>query len=212
MNEVLFVCHANICRSPMAQRLTALAAGDRLITASAGTHAFAGDPMHPGAAAALREVGADPAGHASRPLTGAMVGSASLVLTATREQRAAAATLAPAALARIFTLRQFGRLAAAVDPARVQHPSTDGSTDVSTVDKLERLLAEVALVRGSVQPVPPAQDDLADPVQGTADDLRACVRTIQTALSWWLSLVDIDLVTDGPTSAAARWASDPSAP
>ena len=96
------------------------------------------------------------------------------------------------------------------------------------MELLGALLAEVALVRGTVQPVPPAQDDLADPVHGTQDDIRACVRTIQTALARWLSLVDINLdtdadtdadteavtdaVTDGSRSAAAHWASDRSAP
>ena len=49
---VLFVCHANICRSPLAEALFAhLAAqsglGDMFSIASAGTHAMDGAPPHP---------------------------------------------------------------------------------------------------------------------------------------------------------------------
>jgi hypothetical protein len=90
---LLFVCHANICRSAMAERLARLAlTGSRTpvgITAtSAGTHARSGDDMHPGAAEILTELGADPVGFRSRPLSADLIGSAGLVLTATREQRA----------------------------------------------------------------------------------------------------------------------------
>ena len=169
---LLFVCHANLCRSPMAERL-ALSVHKGPI-ASAGTHARAGEPMHPFARDTLIDRGADPSGFRSRGLTPDLVTSAALVLTATREQRAICVTLAPAALPRTFTLRQFGRLATVLA--------------ASAPAGLEAALGEVARARAEVAPVVPADDDLTDPVAGTAADFAACAALIEAALEPTLSL------------------------
>ncbi|MFC7483831.1 low molecular weight phosphatase family protein [Luedemannella flava] len=100
--RILFVCHANLCRSPIAERLLRLAIGTRpglaevgVTAASAGTHARAETAMHPLAAEALWEMGADTGGFATRRVHAGMLARADLVLTAAREQRAACVTLAP---------------------------------------------------------------------------------------------------------------------
>jgi protein-tyrosine phosphatase len=142
--------------------------------------------MHPGAAAALRELGVDAGGFASRVLSADLVAGAQLVLTATREQRAACVTLYPTALRRIFTIRQFGRLA----EAAVNLPeSGDVAGRGITEPGLNALLEAVARVRGELQPVEPEEDDLADPVNGTADDMRACARAIARSLRPALALI-----------------------
>lgn len=165
----------------MAERIAALTVGDRLAVGSAGTHAWVGDPIHPGAAAALREVGADPGAFASRPLTAALVAQADLVLTAGRAERAASVTLCPPALRRVFTLRQFGRLSAAADPDRL--------VGAGPAERLAAMRVEVARVRGQVQPAAADEDDLADPFNGTQDDMRACVERIRASLAPWLPLI-----------------------
>ena len=176
---ILFVCQANICRSPLAERLTwHLSHGLR--AESAGTHARAGDPMHPAARELLAAAGADTTAFGSRRVTAALVAGAGLVLTATRAQRAHCVTLAPAALGRTFTIRQFGRLAAAVDPGRI--------TATEARPRLAEVLAEVARARGAVQP---GEDDLADPANGTAADMRACAQTIEAALRPVLALIAV---------------------
>lgn len=60
----LFVCTANICRSPIAERLalSVWGTGSPIAVISAGTHATAGRPMAAEAADALRELGGDPEG------------------------------------------------------------------------------------------------------------------------------------------------------
>src|SRR5262245_33025861 len=90
----LYVCHANECRSPMAERLTRRMFADRfgaaaaeLHVVSAGTHARTGRPMRPEAAKVLTYFAADPTGFASRPLGPGFIEGADLVLTATRAQR-----------------------------------------------------------------------------------------------------------------------------
>src|SRR5690606_31677156 len=99
---------------PMAERLARVLGAGRVQVASAGTHARPGLAMHALAESTLRELGADPTGFASRPVDPAMVAEADLVLTADRRQRSICADLVPAAVRRTFTIRQFGRLAAAV--------------------------------------------------------------------------------------------------
>ena len=63
MIKVLFVCHGNICRSPMAEYLfrelaMRRGAGDRFFVASAATSADEiGNPVHPGTVRILRRHG-----------------------------------------------------------------------------------------------------------------------------------------------------------
>ncbi|HET9519130.1 MAG TPA: hypothetical protein VFO77_15515, partial [Actinoplanes sp.] len=62
--EIVFVCHANLCRSPLAEGLARRMLDDAFgsaahtaVVSSAGTHAFAGSPMHQGSAQVLGECG-----------------------------------------------------------------------------------------------------------------------------------------------------------
>jgi protein-tyrosine phosphatase len=85
--NILVVCTANVCRSPMAAALLgALDAPLRI--RSAGTRAVAGQPIHPYAAAALHSAGfPDAASHRSLPLLPSMLQEADLVLCMTGEHR-----------------------------------------------------------------------------------------------------------------------------
>jgi protein-tyrosine phosphatase len=185
---LLFVCHANICRSPMAERLARHALTDRLGPAgapitvvSAGTHAPVGEPMHPGASHALGELGADGNGFRSRPVSAELVTGANLVLAASRQERGHCVALSPSAMNRTFTIRQIGRLAAELEPRCL--------SDVPPARRWAVLLEELGAARGRLQPVPAEDDDLADPVDGTAEGFRTCAAEIQHALTAVLALI-----------------------
>jgi protein-tyrosine phosphatase len=137
--------------------------------------------MHPASAGVLLEIGADPHGFRSRRLTPEHLHAADLVLTASRSQRAACVGLAPAVLGRAFTILQFCRLAAAVPPDRVV------GSDPAV--RLAGLLDEVHLVRAELPPSPPAEEDLADPVNGTVADFRACRDLLADSLGTVVRLV-----------------------
>ena len=183
---ILFVCHANLCRSPLAERLARRAFDDAfgpaaagVDTASAGTRAYAGSAMHRNSADVLTECGVDPGGFASRTVTPAVLNDADLVLTATREQRSACLTLAPGAVRRTFTIRQFERFAAAAPPVR--HGPVP--------DRLRALLDGVNATRHTM-PAAGADDDLPDPVGRPIEAFRVCaedvwrsLRTVVTAVS-----------------------------
>jgi protein-tyrosine phosphatase len=173
---LLFVCHANVCRSPIAERLARHELGENrgLAVASAGTHALPDEPMHPSAARVLRERGADPDGFRTRQLSAELVASADLVLAASRRERSVCAALAPSAVGRAFTIRQFGRLAAAVPRRKAT---------------MAELLDEIRAVRGSLQPVRPEEDDLPDPVNGSMADFRTCADEIRRSLAAALAFI-----------------------
>jgi len=179
--EVLFVCHANQCRSAMAERLANRAFADRigvrgskLNVSSAGTHARAGVPMHRTAAEVLCERRAYADCFGSRLLTPPILATPNLILTATREQRTACMNLVPSVARRTFTLRQFGRMVAAATRADT---TVDNSPDALR-DRMRRAVA----ARAVLQPVAPEDDDLADPVRDPIDAFRQCADAIEGVL------------------------------
>lgn len=83
--RVLFVCTANISRSPYAERrarhLLGRSSGGRLRLASAGVPGFAGRPMDPAMVVELEARGGSADGHVSRSVTGAELEDSDVVVT-----------------------------------------------------------------------------------------------------------------------------------
>ena len=192
---VLIVCHANLCRSPMAEYLARELLSQRLggddpgvRVSSAGTHAVPGYPMHPHAARLTAERGTDPEAFRSRPLHADQLRTAGLILTATRAQRTTCVALAPSALRRTFTLRQFARLAtAAIDQG---WPARDGQRDPA--QRLDAAVAAASRARAGLQPpAQPDADDLTDPVGQPIAEFRRCVREIEQALGPAVGLIAV---------------------
>ena len=190
--QLLAVCTGNICRSPAVERLLArrmgvphcavgrpTATADRLRTparaakptldtsvliSSAGVAAVVGAAIsEPMSALLLREdANLDVSGFGARQLTAEMLTAADLVLTLTRQHRAAAVEMSPGVVRRTFTLRELARLALGIDLGEL--PSAPGST---AADRLRALVPLAAAQRGIV-PSTPADDDVVDPYGGGA--------------------------------------------
>ena len=107
--KVLFVCTANICRSPFMELTARHLAGDAPIEfRSAGTHGFTDHPMNPEMAVTLAPRGVE--GHQdflSRPLTRDELDWADVVLTAEADHRKFILDDHPALFRKVFTLGQF---------------------------------------------------------------------------------------------------------
>lgn len=162
---VLHVCMGNICRSPMAERLLALAvaertgAGELVHSHSTGTGGWhVGEPMHPSAARQVQIRGGDPAGFAARRLRSEDLGSADLVLVATGDQQLYVTALRPDAAPRTFVLGELGRLLPRVDQAGLP-PA--GDTPAAVHARGVALVAALDAARDGAGPRP--GDDLDDP-------------------------------------------------
>ena len=180
--EILFVCYANLCRSPMAELLARQAfdetfgvLGSVVVASSAGTRAYAGSAMHKRSAAVLAAAGIDPGAFVSRTVDSSVLATADLVLTAAREQRAACAELAPGKVRHTFTLRQFTRLVDAVG-------SVPGLANRTVPDRLRVLVARVNATRHLVPPVAAELDDLPDPVNQPIEAFEECADEIRRSL------------------------------
>jgi protein-tyrosine phosphatase len=163
--RLLFVCTGNICRSPFAEILTRHLLRSRLggraarafDVSSAGVQAVVGSAMHPDSRAELAPWnlhGAPAAGFTARQLHPAMIERSHLVLGVTPRHRSAVVARCPAALPTAFGLREFARLAAAVDP---------GQLPVHPVARAHALVDLAQLQRGLVPPDPDG-DDIPDPM------------------------------------------------
>lgn len=181
----------------MAERMLRHALAERLgedtsiyVVSSAGTGALVDYPIQEHAAALLAERDIDVDGFAARQLDAQLLTDADLLLGMTREHRAAAATEAPATIRRLFTLREFARLAAAgadqVDP------------DLEPVERARALVEAAAGQRGMVRPGQPADDDVPDPYGRPADAYRLPFALIAEAVE-----VIADLLSGSINESAA---------
>ena len=173
--DVLVVCTGNIGRSPMAEALLThhLADhGDVFSVRSAGTWARDGDPMEPGAIAALSEYGLD---HPfdSRVLTEQHLADADLVLTATREHRSHVSGKVPAVVRRCFTLFELARI--------IENAPTPPQITGSAVECAQQRVSWAAQVRGAARPDQPEVDDLDDPYGAPVEVYRAKAALIDRA-------------------------------
>lgn len=159
--RVLFVCTANICRSPWLEiSARGMAGGAPLVFASAGTHGFVDKPMDevmaqtlpPGAASAFR----------SRALDPQILSEAELVLVAETRHRSHILRDNPAMVRRVFTVGQFAHGA-------LENPGLHGRELVKTLG-----------VRRSPAL---AEHDISDPYRKGLDAAREGAAIMSTMLS-----------------------------
>ncbi|WP_116997647.1 hypothetical protein [Desertimonas flava] len=157
--RLLVVCTANVCRSPVAQRLLARALegvgtgdGRGWVVTSAGTGRYSAG-MDPGTVSAAAAVGVDLADHTSRTIDRSILGTdgADLVVTMTREHLRDVVALDPGAWPRTFTLKELARRAISIDA-----PTSDES-----FEDWRRRLGQGRQASAMLRPDP--ADDVSDP-------------------------------------------------
>jgi protein-tyrosine phosphatase len=189
---ILYVCTGNICRSPMAERLTRAGLARRLgpqalsfRVESAGTWGHEGSPMEPYAAQVLTDRGVVADDFVGRELAPEHVLGADLILAATRDHRDQVLAVDGLAGPRTFTLREFARLAGSVDrralpvgdlPARAR----------ALVDAAETLRRRVPPAGA---PASAYDDDIEDPLGAPLHVYRLCASRIADAVDSMLDTI-----------------------
>lgn len=168
---MLCVCTGNVARSPVLELVLDAATDASVVVASAGTRAVQHGPVAPTMAALLRERSISAEAFRSRDLTAELARGADLVLCLDATHRQTVLTLAPAALRRTFSLREFARLAA----ARAV-PMGEEADDAA---RLRAVTASALALRGGLGPS--SQDDIADPMGGPESAYRAAFDDITDA-------------------------------
>ncbi len=106
VTEILLMCTANRCRSPMAEALLQSALGDTANVSSVGIME-GGVRATENAVAVIAARGLDISEHRSRQLTREIVDDSDLVLCMERMHVREVAVTSPAALPKTFTLKEF---------------------------------------------------------------------------------------------------------
>ena len=156
MTDVLVLCAANMCRSPMAAALLAreLAARDAAVTVGSAGLLADGEPPAPLAVLAVADLGLDISAHRSRLLRAADLTAAGLVLVMARAQLRAAVVLAPGVWPRAFTLKELVRR------GEQAGPRPPGASLADWLAGAHEGRDRAALLGDS------ADDDVADPIGG----------------------------------------------
>jgi protein-tyrosine phosphatase len=181
MDDVLFVCTGNLCRSPSAALLLRQqlrdAGGAEVTVHSAGTVGADVGPPRP-LVEEGRAFGIDLAAHVPRTVDPAMIQAADLVVGLTREHVRETVVAVPSSFPRTFTLREVIR--------RGRHMGARGAAE-----DLGAWLARLhdGRLRTDLMGESP-DDDVMDPMGGTPDDYRrmltevaALTRTLRN-LAW----------------------------
>ena len=163
--EVLVVCTANVCRSPMAQALLGRRLADLGSDTTVRSAGMLGDgnPPYPEVVSAMAGYGLDVSSHRSRRVTPEDLERADLTLAMARENLRHAVVTAPTVWSQSFTLRELVRRGAAVG-GRAR-----GETLAGWLARVHEGRERAALLGDS------PDDDVADPAGGP------CQRYAETA-------------------------------
>lgn len=163
MPDVLVLCTANVCRSPMAQGFLAAELASRGVE---GTVRSAGTSLGPerppaDAVAAMAAWGVDTSGHRPRALGDELLVGVDLVLGMTRAHVREAVARAPAVFPKAFTLKELARRAAVVGVRPVDEPFAAWLARAGKGRDRATLMGRSAA------------DDVADPIGGPPAAYRA---------------------------------------
>lgn len=185
--RLLLVCTGNICRSPAAAVLIRKWADEdhpgQFVVESAGVRARVGEVIDPGAAAQLPE-SVDVSAFRARQVTVDMLEKSDLVLCMDRFQRGICVQMQPQILRRLFTLREFARIAAHLgrQESLQNSPERPPLGVMAGAVRWRQLLRDAPDGRPQTLAEQPTDDDVIDPYDATIREYRCAMRQILVAI------------------------------
>ncbi len=179
MSEILLVCQANQCRSPMAEvilrrELSRVGVAAGVSSAGLGED---GQPAAFGAVRALRRRGLDLREHVSRHVTPDMVHAASLVVGLERRHVRELVVMAPDVWPLTFTLKELVRRGELAGPRRPSESAEQWLERVHSGRKREELIGESP------------HDDVDDPMGGASADYERTADELDGLLTQLVNLL-----------------------
>lgn len=171
--RVLFVCTANMCRSPLAAGLFVHAAHERKVNdALAASAGFleGGRPVHEHVASILDDRGIDTSKKVSRKLSAELVEKSDLILTMTSEHARGVVGRFPNSIHRVYTFRHF---ASVVAPRATEITTNEWLTEVNRANRRAYLGEDEAL-------------DIADPIGRDFPVFVSLANELTNSISWIL--------------------------
>jgi protein-tyrosine phosphatase len=156
LSDIVVLCTANVCRSPMAAALLyrRLAALGVVVPVSSAGMIGGGDSPYPEVVSVMAVYGIEIASHRSRIACAADLARASLVLAMARDSLRYAVITEPAAWPRTFTLKEIVRRGSQIGPRRPGEPFSCWLSRAHAGRERTLLLGDSV------------EDDVADPTGG----------------------------------------------
>lgn len=170
---VLSVCTGNICRSPIAELVISRAFSREvgIVVESAGLGALVGSGAPDPTQMLAREHGLDVSHHVARQIDIEMIRQADLIIGMTRDHRRRLVEMLPSAMRRVFTLREFARVADAAEPGLSNALASEGAG--TPAERMRIAVALAASLRGTVPPPENASEfDVIDPYRQSDETYR----------------------------------------
>ncbi len=177
--EILLVCTANMCRSPMAEGLLKADLASLCIRASVKSAGAleGGRPAAPDAVAAMAERGVEISSHRSHQLTAEDLVETDLILCLAREHVREVVLLDPSAWPRTFTLKELVRRGESVGQRAPSQP-------------LDEWLAKVHVGRERADLLGASlTDDVSDPIGGPRAGFEAAANEMAGLLDRVVDLI-----------------------
>jgi protein-tyrosine phosphatase len=185
-SDIVVLCTANVCRSPMAAALLAwrLSGLGVMVPVRSAGMIGGGDPPFPEVISVMAWYGIEIASHRSSIACAADLAHASLVLAMARDSLRYAVTTEPGAWPRTFTLKEIVRRGERIGPRPPGEPFADWLSRAHAGRERASLLGDSA------------EDDVADPAGGSlriyGDTARLLDRLVSrlTELGWAYAELD----------------------
>lgn len=171
--DILILCTANICRSPMAEALlrAELEAGGMDARVHSAGFLYDNASAEPFAVETMRGLGLDISEHRSRIVQPDMLEQADVVLTMTRTHVRDAALKAPSSFGKIFPIKELARVGSVLGVRQVGQPLTDWLTRAAADRSPATYLADLQ------------RDAVEDPVGGSISQFRTCSEELTQILA-----------------------------